>query len=168
MQPVTVTELPGAERYYFADQIVVTDDAQAFLDRMLEPTEWSPRVAFVSSPVRGGAPGEIRVLRERANFVALDASASADALLVRTVTPQEAVQTLVWFLTNDKDWGVKRTAASLLGGMGAAAKPAVPYLKQCAAPCCDEIYIPEERMKECMACEDTRSVCQQSLSALTK
>jgi tetratricopeptide (TPR) repeat protein len=88
--------------------------------------------------------------------------------LVRTVAPQEAVQTLVWFLTNDKDWGVKRTAASLLGGMGAAAKPAVPYLKQCAAPCCDEIYIPEERMKECMACEDTRSVCQQSLSALTK
>ena len=63
----------------------------------------------------------------------------------------EAVTTLVWMLTNDKDWGVKQVVASSLGNLGAAAKPALPYLKQCSNPCSDTIIMTKEEMAENIA-----------------
>ena len=47
----------------------------------------------------------------------------------------DAASALVWVLTNDKDWAVKQVAAASLASMGAAARPAVPYLKECAKLC---------------------------------
>jgi hypothetical protein len=89
MQPVTVARLPDPQRYYFADRIVVTPTADAFIRRLLESTEWSPRTAFVSSPVRGGASGLIMAAREEAGSIVLDVKAEGDALLVLAVTPHK-------------------------------------------------------------------------------
>ncbi len=80
----------------------------------------------------------------------------------------DAVTTLVWMLTNDKDWGVKQVVAASLGNMGAAAKPALPYLKQCSNPCSDTIVMSKEEMAENMLCEDARRVCQQAVTKIPK
>ncbi len=80
----------------------------------------------------------------------------------------DAVTMLVWMLTNDKDWGVKQVVASSLGNLGAAAKPALPYLKQCSNPCSDSIVMTKEEMAENMLCEDTRRACQQAVAKLPK
>ena len=80
----------------------------------------------------------------------------------------EAVSTLMWVLTNDQHWGVKQAAAASLGGMGALAKPAIPYLKECAR--CPEAPIIQtrEEMEQGALCEDTRRVCLQALNKLLK
>ena len=80
----------------------------------------------------------------------------------------DAVSTLVWVLANDKDWGVKQVVAASLGSMGAAAKPAIPYLKECAR--CPEAPIIQtrEEMEQGALCEDTRRVCLQALNKLLR
>jgi tetratricopeptide (TPR) repeat protein len=81
----------------------------------------------------------------------------------------DAVNALVWVLTNDKDWGVKQVAAASLGSMGAAAKPGIPYLKECAKLCPEGgIVRSKEELEQDMLCEDTRRTCQQALSRLPR
>jgi HEAT repeat protein len=82
--------------------------------------------------------------------------------------PSEAVQTLIWFLANDKDWGVRQTAATLLGGLGPAAKAALPYLKQVTAPCLDIINATKEQMEESMLCGDLRTIAIQAIAKISK
>jgi hypothetical protein len=81
----------------------------------------------------------------------------------------DAVNMLVWVLANDKDWGVKQAVAASLGGMGTAAKPAIPYLKECARPCPEAPIIQTRAEMELGAlCDDTRRVCQQALNKLLR
>jgi HEAT repeat protein len=81
----------------------------------------------------------------------------------------EAVSTLVWALANDQDWGVKQVVAASLGSMGPAAKPAIPYLKECARPCPEAPIIQSrEEMEQGALCEDTRRVCLQAINKLPK
>ena len=89
MQPAVINRIRDAERYYFADQIVVTPNVEGFMSRMRERTSWSRRVAFVDSAAKGGAPGKIVSVRERTNSIALDVIADGDALLVIGVTPHK-------------------------------------------------------------------------------
>lgn len=80
----------------------------------------------------------------------------------------DAVSTLVWVLANDEDWGVKQVVAASLGNMGGAAKPAIPYLKECAR--CPEASIVQtrEEMEQDALCQDTRRVCLQALNKLLR
>ena len=80
----------------------------------------------------------------------------------------DAVTMLVWMLTNDKDWGVKQVVASSLGNLGAAAKPALPYLKQCSNPCSATIVMTDAEMAENMLCEDARRACQTAAVKIPK
>lgn len=81
----------------------------------------------------------------------------------------EAAGTLAWLLANDSDWGVRQVAAASLGNMGPAARPAIPYLKECAKPCPETgIIQTKEQMEQDALCNDTRRVCQQALSKLAR
>jgi tetratricopeptide (TPR) repeat protein len=87
--------------------------------------------------------------------------------LVGAVSAAEAVRSLTYYLANDADYSVRQTAATLLGGLGAAARSAIPYLRQCAGPCPEiGISAPKEAMEQDILCQDTRRVCQQALSRL--
>jgi superkiller protein 3 len=87
--------------------------------------------------------------------------------LVGAVSAGEAVQSLTYYLANDPDYSVRQTAATLLGGLGAAARPAIPYLRQCAGPCPEiGISATKEAMEQDILCQDTRRVCQAALSRL--
>jgi tetratricopeptide (TPR) repeat protein len=88
--------------------------------------------------------------------------------LVSAASASDAVTTLIWFLANDKDYGVRQTAASLLGGLGAAARPALPYLKQLTVPCLDIINATKEQLEESMLCGDLRSVAIQAIAKISK
>jgi HEAT repeat protein len=88
--------------------------------------------------------------------------------LVSAASASDAVTTLIWFLANDKDYGVRQTAASLLGGLGAAARPALPYLKQVTVPCLDTINATKEQLEESMLCGDLRSVAIQAIAKIPK
>jgi tetratricopeptide (TPR) repeat protein len=126
-------------------------DQEKAIEEAKRAREAASRVEGINENLRSKNPGaRSRALRD----------------LVAAAAPSESVQTLIWFLANEKDWGVKQTAAGLLGGMGAAARSAVPYLRQCSAPCSDSIMMSKEEMAESMLCEDARRVCQQSLAKL--
>jgi Flp pilus assembly protein TadD len=88
--------------------------------------------------------------------------------LVAVLAPAESVQQLVYYLANDKDWGVRQTAATLLGGLGAAARPALPYLKQVTAPCLDTINATKEQLEESMLCGDLRGIAIQAIAKISK
>jgi HEAT repeat protein len=80
--------------------------------------------------------------------------------------PGESVPTLIWSLANDKDWGVKQKAATLLGNLGAAAKSALPYLKPATSPCLESMVATKEQMQESMLCEDLRREAQQAINKI--
>jgi tetratricopeptide (TPR) repeat protein len=88
--------------------------------------------------------------------------------LVTAIPPADAVQQLVYYLANDKDYGVRQTAATLLGGLGAAARPALPYLKQVTAPCLDTIKATKEELEESMLCGDLRGIALQAIAKIPK
>ncbi len=88
--------------------------------------------------------------------------------LASAASPSDSVTTLIWSLANDKDYGVRQTAASLLGGLGAAARPALPYLKQVTVPCLDTINATKEQLEESMLCGDLRSVAIQAIAKISK
>jgi tetratricopeptide (TPR) repeat protein len=88
--------------------------------------------------------------------------------LVTVLAPAEAVQQLVYYLANDKDWAVRQTAATLLGGLGPAARPALPYLKQYTAPCLDTINATKEQLEESMLCGDLRGIAIQAIAKISK
>ena len=88
--------------------------------------------------------------------------------LVAAIPPADAVQQLVYYLANDKDYGVRQTAATLLGGLGAAARPALPYLKQVTAPCLDTINATKEQLEESMLCGDLRTIAIQAIAKIPK
>jgi tetratricopeptide (TPR) repeat protein len=99
-----------------------------------------------------------------------NAAARSRALrdLVTVIAPAEAVQQLIYYLANDKDWGVRQTAATLLGGLGAAARPALPYLKQVTAPCLETMNPSKTELEESMLCGDLRSVALQAVAKISK
>jgi tetratricopeptide (TPR) repeat protein len=88
--------------------------------------------------------------------------------LVSLLSPAEAVKQLIFYLVNDRDYGVRQTAASLLGGMGAAAHPALPYLRQLTAPCLDTINATKEQLEESMLCGDLRGMAIQAIAKIPK
>jgi tetratricopeptide (TPR) repeat protein len=88
--------------------------------------------------------------------------------LATAIPPADAVQQLVYYLANDKDYGVRQTAATLLGGLGAAARPALPYLKQVTAPCLDTINATKEQLEESMLCGDLRTIAIQAIAKIPK
>jgi tetratricopeptide (TPR) repeat protein len=88
--------------------------------------------------------------------------------LASVLAPAEAVQQLIYYLANDRDWGVRQTAATLLGGLGAAARPALPYLKQVTVPCLDTINATKEQLEESMLCGDLRGIAIQAIAKISR
>jgi tetratricopeptide (TPR) repeat protein len=88
--------------------------------------------------------------------------------LTPLLAPAEAVKQLIYYLANDKDWTVRQTAATLLGGLGAAARPALPYLKQATAPCLDTINVTKEQLEESMLCGDLRGIAIQAIAKISR
>jgi len=129
------------------------DAAERQFEEAKRAREAASRVEGINESLRSKNPGtRSRALRD----------------LVAAGAPAESVQTLIWFLANDKDWGVKQTAATLLGGMGAAARPALPYLKVVTAPCLDTINATKQELEESMLCGDLRGVALQAIAKIPK
>ena len=129
------------------------DAAEKQFEEAKRAREAAGRVEGINESLRSKNPGtRSRALRD----------------LVAAAAPSEAVQTLIWFLANDKDWGVKQTVATLLGGMGAAARPALPYLKQVTVPCLDTLNPTRQELEESMLCGDLRGVALQALAKIPK
>ena len=49
-----------------------------------------------------------------------------------------------------------------------AAKAAIPYLKQAAAPCATKTIMTREEMEDNLRCEDLRRVAQQALAKIQR
>jgi Tfp pilus assembly protein PilF len=119
----------------------------------IKAREAASRVEGINESLRSRNPGtRSRALRD----------------LVSAAAPSDSVQTLIWFLANEKDYGVRQTAAGLLGGLGAAARPALPYLKQVTVPCLDTINATKEQLEESMLCGDLRSVALQAIAKISR
>jgi tetratricopeptide (TPR) repeat protein len=122
------------------------------LDDALKARESGSRVDAIAEGLRSkDAATRSRAARE------LGAAGGADT-----------VSTLVWVLANDKEYGVRASAAAALGAIGAAAESAAPYLKQCASPCMFQTVLTPAEMAEEAQCQDMRSACQQALARVRK
>ena len=123
--------------------------------------------------LRGGQEGQGRGRRGSTRSTRTCAARTpAPACARRATSPAsggpDAVATLIWMQSNDKDWGVKQVVAASLGNMGAAAKPALALPQACSNPCSDTIVMSKEEMAENMLCEDARRVCQQAVAKIPK
>lgn len=78
--PIVFVPLPPAPRFYFADRAVAGDFVSAAADR-----SWTRRTAVVSQPAHTGA-AEILTATQTSNSATLRVRASADALLVCSIT----------------------------------------------------------------------------------
>ena len=87
MRPVVARRIAGAERYYFADQIVETQSLGDFMRHVAGAEHFSPRVAFVPRRDLATGAGVIESSHETANTIRLDVSAAGAALLVLAITP---------------------------------------------------------------------------------
>jgi len=76
----------------------------------------------------------------------------------------DAVDTLLWMLTNDKDWNVRITVATALGALGPAAKRSVPHLKSIAnAPSMPDPFATAEKQAQEMLEGDLKKACRDAL-----
>ena len=86
IEPIAFGKLGSGERYYFADRILEAHDATEFSDALIRDDP-GPRAAFVTSRMRGAAPGEVLSWKETARSIEIDVDASGRSLLVMSVTP---------------------------------------------------------------------------------
>lgn len=85
-RPIRIARGPTLPRYWFADQLVTAGEREDFV-RDLTTGRWSDRVAFVTTPAFGPAPGEVLHVRESANRAEVSVRAGGKAFLVASVTP---------------------------------------------------------------------------------
>ncbi|HVR40174.1 MAG TPA: YfhO family protein [Thermoanaerobaculia bacterium] len=86
--PVQLLEVEHSPRYYFADQLVTIVDRNDFVGK-LRANSYSSRVAFVYTPSFVPASGNVRGVRETANYASILVESNGRGYLVMSITPHK-------------------------------------------------------------------------------